>query len=83
MIWFGRDDNMFISKGVIGGVVSAFVYLYFMCNILVIESFLKRKFDVFKGLCKEIVDKIFYYLIFNFIIFIFKRIDDSEECLLF
>ncbi|MGT0065451.1 penicillin-binding transpeptidase domain-containing protein, partial [Helicobacter pylori] len=55
VIWFGRDDNTPIGKGATGGVVSAPVYSHFMRNILAIEPSLKRKFDVPKGLRKEIV----------------------------
>ncbi|WP_187915031.1 transglycosylase domain-containing protein [Helicobacter pylori] len=84
VIWFGRDDNTPISKGATGGgVVSAPVYSYFMRNILSIEPSLKRKFDVPKGLRKEIVDKIPYYSTPNSITPTPKRTDDSEEHLLF
>ncbi|WRA25297.1 penicillin-binding protein [Helicobacter pylori] len=83
VIWFGRDDNTPISKGATGGVVSAPVYSYFMRNILAIEPSLKRKFDVPKGLRKEIVDKIPYYSTPNSITPTPKRTDDSEERLLF
>ncbi|GAA7694477.1 transglycosylase domain-containing protein [Helicobacter pylori] len=83
VIWFGRDDNTPISKGATGGVVSAPVYSYFMRNILAIEPSLKRKFDVPKGLRKEIVDKIPYYSTPNSITPTPKRTDDSEEHLLF
>ncbi|WQX35714.1 penicillin-binding protein [Helicobacter pylori] len=83
VIWFGRDDNTPISKGATGGVVSAPVYSYFMRNILSIEPSLKRKFDVPKGLRKEIVDKIPYYSTPNSITPTPKRTDDSEERLLF
>ncbi|PUD89528.1 penicillin-binding protein 1A [Helicobacter pylori] len=83
VIWFGRDDNTPIGKGATGGVVSAPVYSYFMRNILVIEPSLKRKFDVPKGLRKEIVDKIPYYSTPNSITPTPKRTDDSEERLLF
>ncbi|GAA9251525.1 transglycosylase domain-containing protein [Helicobacter pylori] len=83
VIWFGRDDNTPISKGAAGGVVSAPVYSYFMRNILSIEPSLKRKFDVPKGLRKEIVDKIPYYSTPNSITPTPKRTDDSEERLLF
>ncbi len=83
VIWFGRDDNTPIGKGATGGVVSAPVYSYFMRNILSIEPSLKRKFDVPKGLRKEIVDKIPYYSTPNSITPTPKRTDDSEEPLLF
>ncbi|GAA8702301.1 transglycosylase domain-containing protein [Helicobacter pylori] len=83
VIWFGRDDNTPIGKGATGGVVSAPVYSYFMRNILAIEPSLKRKFDVPKGLRKEIVDKIPYYSTPNSITPTPKRTDDSEERLLF
>ncbi len=83
VIWFGRDDNTPIGKGATGGVVSAPVYSYFMRNILAIEPSLKRKFDVPKGLRKEIVDKIPYYSTPNSITPTPKRTDDSEEPLLF
>ncbi|GAA7429254.1 transglycosylase domain-containing protein [Helicobacter pylori] len=83
VIWFGRDDNTPIGKGATGGVVSAPVYSYFMRNILAIEPSLKRKFDVPKGLRKEIVDKIPYYSTPNSIAPTPKRTDDSEEPLLF
>ncbi|MGL2779887.1 transglycosylase domain-containing protein [Helicobacter pylori] len=83
VIWFGRDDNTPIGKGATGGVVSAPVYSYFMRNILAIEPSLKRKFDVPKGLRKEIVDKIPYYSSPNSITPTPKRTDDSEERLLF
>ncbi|MCQ2720639.1 PBP1A family penicillin-binding protein [Helicobacter pylori] len=83
VIWFGRDDNTPISKGATGGIVSAPVYSYFMRNILAIEPSLKRKFDVPKGLRKEIVDKIPYYSTPNSITPTPKRTDDSEERLLF
>ncbi|MFP6189988.1 transglycosylase domain-containing protein [Helicobacter pylori] len=83
VIWFGRDDNTPISKGAAGSVVSAPVYSYFMRNILAIEPSLKRKFDVPKGLRKEIVDKIPYYSTPNSITPTLKRTDDSEERLLF
>ncbi len=83
VIWFGRDDNTPIGKGAAGGVVSAPVYSYFMRNILSIEPSLKRKFDVPKGLRKEIVDKIPYYSTPNSITPTPKRTDDSEEPLLF
>ncbi len=83
VIWFGRDDNTPISKGGAGSVVSAPVYSYFMRNILAIEPSLKRKFDVPKGLRKEIVDKIPYYSTPNSITPTPKRTDDSEERLLF
>ncbi len=83
VIWFGRDDNTPISKGAAGSVVSAPVYSYFMRNILAIEPSLKRKFDVPKGLRKEIVDKIPYYSTPNSITPTPKRTDDSEEHLLF
>lgn len=83
VIWFGRDDNTPISKGATGSVVSAPVYSYFMRNILAIEPSLKRKFDVPKGLRKEIVDKIPYYSTPNSITPTPKRTDDSEERLLF
>ncbi|GAA7395576.1 transglycosylase domain-containing protein [Helicobacter pylori] len=78
VIWFGRDDNTPIGKGAAGGVVSAPVYSYFMRNILAIEPSLKRKFDVPKGLRKEIVDKIPYYSTPNP-----QKTDDGEEPLLF
>ncbi|GAA7325863.1 transglycosylase domain-containing protein [Helicobacter pylori] len=78
VIWFGRDDNTPIGKGATGGVVSAPVYSYFMRNILAIEPSLKRKFDVPKGLRKEIVDKIPYYSTPNP-----QKTDDGEEPLLF
>ncbi|GAA8059676.1 transglycosylase domain-containing protein [Helicobacter pylori] len=83
VIWFGRDDNTPIGKRATGGVVSAPVYSYFMRNILSIEPSLKRKFDVPKGLRKEIVDKIPYYSTPNSITPTPKRTDDSEEPLLF
>lgn len=83
VIWFGRDDNTPIGKGAAGSVVSAPVYSYFMRNILAIEPSLKRKFDVPKGLRKEIVDKIPYYSTPNSITPTPKRTDDSEERLLF
>ncbi|GAA7424778.1 transglycosylase domain-containing protein [Helicobacter pylori] len=83
VIWFGRDDNTPIGKEAAGGVVSAPVYSYFMRNILAIEPSLKRKFDVPKGLRKEIVDKIPYYSTPNSITPTPKRTDDSEEPLLF
>ncbi|MDU9772703.1 penicillin-binding protein, partial [Helicobacter pylori] len=83
VIWFGRDDNTPISKGATGGVVSAPVYSYFMRNILAIEPSLKRKFDVPKGLRKEIVDKIPYYSTPNSITPTPQKTDDSEEPLLF
>ncbi|WRE96225.1 PBP1A family penicillin-binding protein [Helicobacter pylori] len=83
VIWFGRDDNTPIGKGATGGVVSAPVYSYFMRNILAIEPSLKRKFDVPKGLRKEIVDKIPYYSTPNSITPTPKKTDDSEERLLF
>ncbi|GAA8970204.1 transglycosylase domain-containing protein [Helicobacter pylori] len=83
VIWFGRDDNTPIGKGATGGVVSAPVYSYFMRNILAIEPSLKRKFDVPKGLRKEIVDKIPYYSTPNSTTPTPKRTDDSEERLLF
>ncbi len=83
VIWFGRDDNTPISKGAAGGVVSAPVYSYFMRNILAIEPSLKRKFDVPKGLRKEIVDKIPYYSTPNSITPTPQKTDDSEEPLLF
>ncbi|GAA8064413.1 transglycosylase domain-containing protein [Helicobacter pylori] len=83
VIWFGRDDNTPIGKGAAGSVVSAPVYSYFMRNILSIEPSLKRKFDVPKGLRKEIVDKIPYYSTPNSITPTPKRTDDSEEPLLF
>ncbi|GAA7413066.1 transglycosylase domain-containing protein [Helicobacter pylori] len=84
VIWFGRDDNTPIGKEATGGgVVSAPVYSYFMRNILAIEPSLKRKFDVPKGLRKEIVDKIPYYSTPNSITPTPKRTDDSEEPLLF
>lgn len=83
VIWFGRDDNTPIGKGATGSVVSAPVYSYFMRNILAIEPSLKRKFDVPKGLRKEIVDKIPYYSTPNSITPTPKRTDDSEERLLF
>ncbi len=83
VIWFGRDDNTPIGKGATGSVVSAPVYSYFMRNILSIEPSLKRKFDVPKGLRKEIVDKIPYYSTPNSITPTPKRTDDSEEPLLF
>ncbi|WQV40699.1 penicillin-binding protein [Helicobacter pylori] len=83
VIWFGRDDNTPISKGATGGVVSAPVYSYFMRNILAIEPSLKRKFDVPKGLRKEIVDKIPYYSTPNSITPTPQKTDDSEERLLF
>ncbi|MCQ2954978.1 PBP1A family penicillin-binding protein [Helicobacter pylori] len=83
VIWFGRDDNTPISKGAAGSIVSAPVYSYFMRNILAIEPSLKRKFDVPKGLRKEIVDKIPYYSTPNSITPTPKRTDDSEERLLF
>ncbi len=83
VIWFGRDDNTPISKGATGGVVSAPVYSYFMRNILAIEPSLKRKFDVPKGLRKEIVDKIPYYSTPNSITPTPKRTGDREEPLLF
>ncbi len=83
VIWFGRDDNTPIGKGATGGVVSAPVYSYFMRNILAIEPSLKRKFDVPKGLRKEIVDKIPYYSTPNSITPTPQKTDDSEEPLLF
>ncbi len=83
VIWFGRDDNTPIGKGASGGVVSAPVYSYFMRNILAIEPSLKRKFDVPKGLRKEIVDKIPYYSTPNSITPTPQKTDDSEEPLLF
>ncbi|GAA8699207.1 transglycosylase domain-containing protein [Helicobacter pylori] len=83
VIWFGRDDNTPISKGATGGVVSAPVYSYFMRNILAIEPSLKRKFDVPKGLRKEIVDKIPYYSTPNSITPTPQKTDDGEEPLLF
>lgn len=83
VIWFGRDDNTPIGKGAAGGVVSAPVYSYFMRNILAIEPSLKRKFDVPKGLRKEIVDKIPYYSSPNSITPTPKKTDDNEERLLF
>ncbi|WP_120920714.1 transglycosylase domain-containing protein [Helicobacter pylori] len=83
VIWFGRDDNTPIGKGATGGVVSPPVYSYFMRNILAIEPSLKRKFDVPKGLRKEIVDKIPYYSTPNSITPTPKKTDDSEERLLF
>ncbi|GAA7445175.1 transglycosylase domain-containing protein [Helicobacter pylori] len=83
VIWFGRDDNTPIGKEAAGGVVSAPVYSYFMRSILAIEPSLKRKFDVPKGLRKEIVDKIPYYSTPNSITPTPKRTDDSEEPLLF
>ncbi|GAA9515659.1 transglycosylase domain-containing protein [Helicobacter pylori] len=83
VIWFGRDDNTPIGKGAAGGVVSAPVYSYFMRNILAIEPSLKRKFDVPKGLRKEIVDKIPYYSTPNSITPTPQKTDDSEEPLLF
>ncbi|GAA6981344.1 transglycosylase domain-containing protein [Helicobacter pylori] len=83
VIWFGRDDNTPIGKGATGGVVSAPVYSYFMRNILAIEPSLKRKFDVPKGLHKEIVDKIPYYSTPNSITPTPQKTDDSEEPLLF
>ncbi|OLR49670.1 penicillin-binding protein [Helicobacter pylori] len=83
VIWFGRDDNTPIGKGATGGVVSAPVYSYFMHNILAIEPSLKRKFDVPKGLRKEIVDKIPYYSTPNSITPTPQKTDDSEEPLLF
>ncbi|GAA7990037.1 transglycosylase domain-containing protein [Helicobacter pylori] len=83
VIWFGRDDNTPIGKGATGGVVSAPVYSYFMRNILAIEPSLKRKFDVPKGLRKEIVDKIPYYSTPNSITPTPQKTDDGEEPLLF
>ncbi|GAA9955141.1 transglycosylase domain-containing protein [Helicobacter pylori] len=83
VIWFGRDDNTPIGKGATGGVVSAPVYSYFMRNILAIEPSLKRKFDVPKGLHKEIVDKIPYYSTPNSITPTPQKTDDGEEPLLF
>ncbi len=83
VIWFGRDDNTPISKGASGSIVSAPVYSHFMRNILAIEPSLKRKFDVPKGLRKEIVDKIPYYSTPNSITPTPKKIGDSEERLLF
>ncbi|UOR41359.1 transglycosylase domain-containing protein [Helicobacter pylori] len=83
VIWFGRDDNTPIGKGTTGGVVSAPVYSYFMRNILAIEPSLKRKFDVPKGLRKEIVDKIPYYSTPNSITPTPQKTDDGEEPLLF
>ncbi|GAA7868242.1 transglycosylase domain-containing protein [Helicobacter pylori] len=83
VIWFGRDDNTPIGKGATGGVVSAPVYPYFMRNILAIEPSLKRKFDVPKGLRKEIVDKIPYYSTPNSITPTPQKTDDGEEPLLF
>ncbi|WP_187929189.1 transglycosylase domain-containing protein [Helicobacter pylori] len=83
VIWFGRDDNTPIGKGATGGIVSAPVYSYFMRNILAIEPSLKRKFDVPRGLRKEIVDKIPYYSTPNSITPTPKKTDDSEERLLF
>ncbi len=83
VIWFGRDDNTPIGKGATGSVVSAPVYSYFMRNILAIEPSLKRKFDVPKGLRKEIVDKILYYSTPNSITPTPQKTDDGEEPLLF
>ncbi|GAA6782161.1 transglycosylase domain-containing protein [Helicobacter pylori] len=83
VIWFGRDDNTPIGKGATGSVVSAPVYSYFMRNILAIEPSLKRKFDVPKGLRKEIVDKIPYYSTPNSITPTPQKTDDGEEPLLF
>ncbi|WQS92561.1 penicillin-binding protein [Helicobacter pylori] len=83
VIWFGRDDNTPIGKGAAGSVVSAPVYSYFMRNILAIEPSLKRKFDVPKGLRKEIVDKIPYYSTPNSITPTPQKTDDGEEPLLF
>ncbi|GAA7220166.1 transglycosylase domain-containing protein [Helicobacter pylori] len=83
VIWFGRDDNTPIGKGATGGVVSAPVYSYFMRNILAIEPSLKRKFDVPKGLRKEIVDKIPYYSTPNSITPTPQKTNDGEEPLLF
>ncbi|ADU41099.1 penicillin-binding protein, 1A family [Helicobacter pylori 35A] len=83
VIWFGRDDNTPIGKGATGSVVSAPVYSYFMRNILAIEPSLKRKFDVPKGLRKEIVDKIPYYSTSNSITPTPQKTDDGEEPLLF
>ncbi|EQD88940.1 penicillin-binding, 1A family protein [Helicobacter pylori SouthAfrica50] len=83
VIWFGRDDNTPISKGAAGSIVSAPVYSHFMRNILAIEPSLKRKFDVPKGLRKEIVDKIPYYSTPNSITPTPKKTGDSEERLLF
>ncbi|WP_033619012.1 penicillin-binding protein 1A [Helicobacter pylori] len=83
VIWFGRDDNKPISKGAAGSIVSAPVYSHFMRNILAIEPSLKRKFDVPKGLRKEIVDKIPYYSTPNSITPTPKKTGDSEERLLF
>ncbi|GHR69437.1 penicillin-binding protein 1A [Helicobacter pylori] len=83
VIWFGRDDNTPIGKGAGGSVVSAPVYSYFMRNILAIEPSLKRKFDVPKGLRKEIVDKIPYYSTPNSITPTPQKTDDGEEPLLF
>ncbi|GAA8651363.1 transglycosylase domain-containing protein [Helicobacter pylori] len=83
VIWFGREDNTPIGKGATGGVVSAPVYSYFMRNILAIEPSLKRKFDVPKGLRKEIVDKIPYYSTPNSITPTPQKTDDGEEPLLF
>ncbi|WQU98744.1 PBP1A family penicillin-binding protein [Helicobacter pylori] len=83
VIWFGRDDNKPISKGATGSIVSAPVYSHFMRSILAIEPSLKRKFDVPKGLRKEIVDKIPYYSTPNSITPTPKKTGDSEERLLF
>ncbi|GAA9296654.1 transglycosylase domain-containing protein [Helicobacter pylori] len=83
VIWFGRDDNTPIGKGASGAVVSAPVYSYFMRNILAIEPSLKRKFDVPKGLRKEIVDKIPYYSTPNSITPTPQKTDDGEEPYLF
>ncbi|GAA6955075.1 transglycosylase domain-containing protein [Helicobacter pylori] len=83
VIWFGRDDNTPIGKRAGGSVVSAPVYSYFMRNILAIEPSLKRKFDVPKGLRKEIVDKIPYYSTPNSITPTPQKTDDGEEPLLF
>ncbi|WP_120946370.1 MULTISPECIES: transglycosylase domain-containing protein [Helicobacter] len=61
IVWFGRDDNSSIGRGMAGGVIAAPVFADFMRHALQINPALKRHFPIPQGVIVQKINGETYY----------------------
>ncbi|WP_121022664.1 transglycosylase domain-containing protein [Helicobacter vulpis] len=83
IVWFGRDDNSSIGRGMAGGIVAAPVFADFMRHALQINPALKRHFSIPQGVIVQKINGELYYSTQNVPLQDDLEQDDSTQPLLF